>query len=188
MSLPIRTTIEDVKVLCAYFVKKPTGATIDDAKKVLDKKYLSGLKINAMKYWKLLDEKNERLKITELGRSVVKDSENEVKAYKIILKSVKPYNALIERVGHRNDSSITATDVAAHWHEHFPSEASESERILNDQAVCFFQIIEGAKLGKLIVGRSGQPTRIEFNEENLMDYIEDVDIPADINEHIGEKR
>jgi len=175
MSLPIRTTLEDVKSLCNYFTKKPTGASIKEAKKVLDKKLLSGLKINALKYWKLIEEKKDKIKITDLGRKIVKDSESEIQAYKTIIKSTKPYDAIIERVGHKNETQISATDVAAHWHEHFSSETSDSERILNDQAVCFFQIIVGAKLGKLIVGRREQSTRIEFKEEDLMDYIEDVD-------------
>ena len=46
MSLPIRTTIEDIDAVCDYLVKKPTGATFAEAKAVLDKKRLDGRKLN----------------------------------------------------------------------------------------------------------------------------------------------
>jgi len=49
MALPIRTTLADVDALCAYLVTKPTGASLPEAKAVLDSKVLDGRKISAMK-------------------------------------------------------------------------------------------------------------------------------------------
>ena len=40
MSLPIRTTPDDISAVCAYLVTKPTGATLAEAKAVVDKKNL----------------------------------------------------------------------------------------------------------------------------------------------------
>ena len=51
MSLPIRTTIEDVIEVCRYLSTKPTGATIKDARTVLDAKRLDGRKLSALKSW-----------------------------------------------------------------------------------------------------------------------------------------
>jgi len=68
MALPIRTTIEDVQAVCAFLAKKPTGATPAEARKILDEKYLDGRKLAALKLWKLIDEQDGRLKITEEGR------------------------------------------------------------------------------------------------------------------------
>jgi hypothetical protein len=68
--------------------------------------------------------------------------------------------------------SLSALEVAAHWHQHFKDEASSNDKILNDQAVCFFQIAEGADLGKLVIGRKGQPTRFEFDAHNARAFVE----------------
>ena len=70
--------------------------------------------------------------------------------------------AIVERAVHGSEHTVTTNDVAAHWHKHFPEETSESERVLNDQTVCFFQLAEGADLGKVTIGRHGQATRLDF--------------------------
>ena len=67
---------------------------------------------------------------------------------------------------------MTAIDVAAHWHEHFRGEVSDSEKTLNDQAVCFFHVAQGADLGTLVVGRRGLPTRFDFDVETSRAFVE----------------
>jgi hypothetical protein len=47
MSLPIRTTVENILEVCSYLAKKPTGATLNEEKTVLDSKRLDGCKLNA---------------------------------------------------------------------------------------------------------------------------------------------
>lgn len=174
MSLPIRTTIEDVNELCGYFAKKPTGATVADAKKVLDPVRLDGRKLSALKIWKLLDEQEDgKLKVTVPGRKFATgDDPSKVGVLTNVVREVKPYSAIIERAAHRGDASMSAVDVAAHWHDHFADEVSDSDQILNDQAVCFFQIADAAALGKLVVGRKGQPTRFEFNQKAVKAFVD----------------
>ncbi len=82
-----------------------------------------------------------------------------------VVKNIPAYAAIVERAIHRDEMSFTAVEVAAHWHEHFRNVASPSERVLNDQAVCFFQVAQGPGLGTLILGRKGAPTRFEFSDE-----------------------
>jgi predicted nucleotide-binding protein len=38
--------------------------------------------------------------------------------------------------------------------------------------VCFFRLCEGAQLGEMVIGRRGQPTRFNFNRQELGTYIE----------------
>src|SRR5258708_5091846 len=71
--LPIRTTVEDIEAVCAYLARKPTGATLREAKAVLDAKHLDPRKLGAMKRWGLLEENGGRLKLLERGRRVAKD-------------------------------------------------------------------------------------------------------------------
>jgi predicted nucleotide-binding protein len=173
MSLPIRTTLDDVDTVCKFLVKKPTGASVAEAKKILDSKYLDGRKINGLKAWGFIEEQADgKLKITEYGRQLTRDAAGREKALLGAVSRVAPYKAIVERSAHRAESSLSATDVAAHWHEHFADESSENDRILNDQAVCFFQIASGANLGALVVGRKGAPTRFEFNASTVSAFVE----------------
>lgn len=164
MPLPIRTTLVDVTTVCDYLITKPTGATLPEAKSVVDKKRLDGRKLTAMKFWGFIEDDNDKLKITEQGRLYVRDSgSSRSDVLRSVVSKVRPYKALVERSVHRGESTITATEVASHWYEHFREQSAESETTLNNQALCFFHLAQGADLGVLKIGRKGQPTRFEFD-------------------------
>lgn len=167
MTLPIRTTLSDIDALCGYLITKPTGATVQEAKAVLDSKVLDARKVNALRLWNLIDDSSGKMRVTELGRLVAKDGgARRAEALQGVVTSIPAYKSVLERAVHRGELTLSAVEVAAHWHEHFKGDASENDKILNDQAVCFFQVAEGADLGKLVIGRKGQPTRFEFDREN----------------------
>jgi predicted nucleotide-binding protein len=121
-----------------------------------------------------MEDHGEKARLTDRGRLVAKDKgAHRADALKQVIASIPPYAAAVERAVHRKEDSVTATEVAAHWHQHFSEESgSNSDRILNDQAVAFFQIAEGADLGTLIVGRKGSPTRLEFHEANARAFVD----------------
>ena len=179
MSLPIRTILEDIDVICGYLTTKPTGATLAEAKAVVDSKRLDGRKLAALKFWGLIEDAGDKTKITETGRRTVRDSgafRSEV--LRDVVRKVAPYSAVVERVVHRHEKTIAATDIAAHWHEHFRNEVSDSDKILNDQALCFFQIAQGADLGTLVVGRKGMPTRFEFDPDAARAFVNGINEDA----------
>lgn len=182
ISLPIRTTLEDVIALTSYLATKPMGAYPTDAKAVLEEGVLDGRKVSAYKFWGLIEEADGRFKLSERGRTAGKNKgANIAKAMLEVVKNTPAYAAIVERAIHRDEMSFTAVEVATHWHEHFRSVASSNEKILNDQAVCFFQVAQGAGLGTLILGRKGAPTRFEFSDEgkNKFGDIAPVLAPAD---------
>ena len=72
---------------------------------------------------------------------------------------------------------MTATEIAAHWHDHFKDAVSDADKILNDQAVCYFQIAEGADLGQLTIGRKGQPTRFDFDSDAASKFAKGTEPP-----------
>lgn len=170
-SLPIRTVLDDITAVCAYLSRKPTGTTIAEARKVLDAKYLDGRKLSALKYWGIIDDTDGRLKLTAEGRLAAKDGGLAPVLARAVAR-IEPYRAVVERAAHRQELSVSATDTAVQWHEHFPDEASENDKILNDQAVCFFQLAEGAGLGSVVIGRRGSPTRFEFDEAAVSAFID----------------
>ncbi len=166
MSLPIRITPDDISAVCGYLVTKPTGARLAEAKAIVEKKHLERRKLTALKSWGLVEDDGNKMKISGQGRQYVKDSgahSNEV--LRMVIRQVGPYLAVVERVVHRREDSIDSNEVAAHWHEHFRDEASDSEGVLNEQVLCFFHIAQGADLGRLTIGRRGMPTRFEFDVE-----------------------
>lgn len=172
MSLPTRATLDDLDTVCGYLATKPTGATLAEARAVVDKKFLDVRKVGALKFWGFIEEAGNKMKITDLGRQAVKDSGAlRSEALRTVVHQVVPYAALVERAAHRQNKAVTATDVAAHWYEHFKSAVSDSDQILNEQAICFFQIAEGADLGTLTIGRRGLPTRFEFDADAIHTFI-----------------
>lgn len=171
-TLPIRTTMEDVTSVTSYLATKPMGATPAEAKAVLEDGVLDGRKISAYKFWGLIEEAEGRLKLKERGRIASRNKgANLAQAMMEVVRSTPAYAAIVERAIHRGESSFTAVEVATHWHEHFRNVASSNEKILNDQAVCYFQIAQGAGLGVLILGRKGAPTRFEFSAEGLQTFV-----------------
>ena len=139
MSLPIRTTLDDLDAVCGYLTTKPTGATLAEAKAVVDKKKLDGRKLSALKMWGLIEEVDGKLKITDRGRRSVKDAGAfRSDSLREVVRELEPYATVVERAAHRQEDDITATDLAAYWYEHFTDEVADSDKILNDQAVCFF--------------------------------------------------
>lgn len=181
MALPVRATIADVDAMCGYLLTKPTGATVTEAKAVLDLGILDPRKIAAFKFWGLIDDSTGKMRLTERGRGVAKDKgARKAPFLRAALAAVPAYRAILERCVHRSELTVGATEVAAHWHQHFRSEVSDSDEIINQQAICFFQLAEGADLGRLIVGRKGQPTRFEFDELNSRGFVEGSEF-ADIS-------
>ena len=105
-----------------------------------------------------------------------------------------PYSAVVERVVHRHEKTITATDVAAHWHEHFRDEVSDSDKILNEQAICFFpDRRKGADLGTLVIGRRGMSTRFEFDSDAARAFVDRMSgtvpqgLPVSVTTNVNEE-
>lgn len=170
IALPTRTSLQDVVAITGYLASKPMGATPSEAKAVLEDS-LDTRKVSAYKFWGLVEEAEGRLKLTERGRTAGKNKgANVAQAMLEVIRNTPAYAAIVERAIHRNESTFTAVEVATHWHDHFRQVASSNETILNHQAVCFFQVAQGAGLGTLTVGRKGAPTRFEFSPDGLTKF------------------
>lgn len=178
--LPFRATTDDIVTFCGFLQSKPTGATVTEAKAVLDATILDARKVTAYKTLGLVDDSTGKMRLTDRGRAVAKDKgARKAIPLSAVLAEVPAYRAIIDRAVHKGELTVTATEVGAHWHQHFRSDASDSDEVLNQQAICFFQLCEGADLGRLIVGRKGQPTRFEFDEANARAFVDGSEAPAE---------
>jgi hypothetical protein len=171
MSLPVRTTFDDLVQICTYFSTKAAGATPREAAAVLDARLLDSRKTSALKFWGLIEEEEDRLKLTEPGRRVAKGESYRNAALLEIIRKIPAYNTIVERAAHKSENEISALDVAANWHDYFKGVVSDNNETLKEQAICFFQLALGAGLGTLIVGRKGSSTRFQFEKSNLLAYI-----------------
>src|SRR5206468_5815775 len=130
-----------------YLSTKPTGATLSEARKVLDAKYLDVRKLGGLERWGLIENAEGRYRLTDDGRAAVRNNNVGLpEVLRRVVGRIDPYNAIVERVANRGEDSLSATEVGAHWHHHFQDEASDNDETLNAQAVCFFQLADGAKL------------------------------------------
>src|SRR5260370_42683673 len=98
VALPIRTTVEDVTAVCGYLATKPTGATMSEARSVLDHKTVDPRKMAALKFWGLVEDNDGRLKLTEAGRRLAKDKGlKRAEVLREIVSSIAPYRTALER-------------------------------------------------------------------------------------------
>ncbi|HEX9984608.1 MAG TPA: hypothetical protein VGF69_15205 [Thermoanaerobaculia bacterium] len=183
MPLPTRTTVQDAQKLCSFLIRKPNGAHLDEAKGIVGEKLTEPRRVHALRYWGLL-EPTEPLKVTALGRRfAVNENGSGKSALGESLHSVKEYAAVLERAGHQDMASMTASDVTAHWRAFFREETSASDEIANEQAITFFQFIQAAGLGQMIIGRRGAPTRFVFDRDALQAFLAGEKPPAPVPQH-----
>lgn len=173
MSLPIKTTSEDVSKIIGYLKNKPTGATISEAKGIVGSQPIDTRKLTAYVFWELIERDGERLKLVKRGWDLARKSKPETIIYKEIIDGIVPYRAALEWAYHQAYTSLTNVDVAAFWHEHHKeSIGSSNENTIKDQAVCFFRVADAAGLGKCIIGRQGKSTRLDLSESELKSFVE----------------
>ncbi len=173
MALPILTTIADVQEIAKYLRSKPTGATIPQARSAIKKQSLDPRKISAYHLWGIINKDGNRLRLTELGWRLARNPDTEVDVFRTVISHIEPYRSALEWMYHQEQNAPTNVDVAAHWHEHHSDAVgTDNEQTLKDSAVCFFHLCQGAGLGKIIVGRQGQLTRLQVDREALTSFIE----------------
>lgn len=177
MALPVLTTVEDIDALTVYLKTKATGAAIREAKSVIDKKYLDGRKLKALEFWGFISINGERIALTDRGRAYARGlDEDRRMVLRRVLSEVNAYRTALEWAYHQKLDSVPAVDVAARWNEFNREEVeSASETTLGLNAVCFFQLAQGAGLGALTIGRHGHPTRLDFDAESLRAFVESAD-------------
>ena len=170
--LPIFTTIEDVASLLAYLKNKPTGASSAEVKSALGGNIIDPRKITAYTTWELVEKNGDRFKLLERGWHYARKPAEARSILREVIDSIVPYRSALEWAYHQEMAEITNVDVAAHWHEHHSDQVgTENENTLKDAAVCFFNVCQGALLGKLVIGRRGQATRLQLNASELDAFI-----------------
>ncbi len=175
MALPVITTADDVVAVVDYLKNKPTGATLSEAQAVVKKQVLDGRKLNAYQAWGIVSRDGDRLKLTPRGWALSRSKPgDQADVFREIADSLVPYRSVLEWIHHQGMATVTNVDVAAQWHEHHAEAlGTDNANTIKDNAVCFFHICEAAGLGKMTMGRKGNPTRLSVDRDALRKHIEE---------------
>lgn len=173
MALPIKTTMEDVDKIVAYLKTKPAGATLADARSVMDVKALDARKISAYKTWGLVTQSGDKYSLSDVGRRISRDPASKPDVLRGVIDQIRPYRGAIEWAFHQSFDVLTVDELAAHWHQHnSDSLGTEAESSIKDAVTCFFNVADGAGLGKYVLGRRGTETRLELVKDAVKDFVE----------------
>jgi predicted nucleotide-binding protein len=170
MPLPVRTALADIEAICRYLLARPEGATPVELAAVLGDIF-DLRKLFALKLWGLVTDDGNAIRVTARGRRAVDAAgPDRERALREVVAATPPYAAAIARAVAQSEWVLLASDVAAHWQQHFRSDCQFG--ILSHQTVCFFRLAEGAGLGRLLVGRKGQQTRFELDEAGARTFVD----------------
>jgi hypothetical protein len=173
MSLPVKTTLEDVAAIVSYLKTKPTGVTVAEARGVVDPKILDGRKLRAYSDWLLVQQEGDKIRLTEMGRRLGR-APGDSNLFREIVGSIPTYRASMEWAFHQSFKELTVDELAANWHEHHKSAVgTDADASIKAAVTCFFNLADGAGLGKYVLGRKGQPTRLEVDQESLRVFVEE---------------
>lgn len=170
MALPRATRSEDIKGIAKYLITKPTGATFKELKAVLGPKIIDARKIAAFQILKVVSREGDRVKLTsDVGRRMGRGGDEEFsKVLLLQIGQIPAYKGVLEWAHHNGLSELAASEVGAHWHEHYRSElGTDTDSEIGFRAVCFLQLCGGAGLGRFVMGRRGQESRLVVHREVL---------------------
>lgn len=172
MTLPIKTTAEDVRKIVSYLKTKPTGATLAEARAV-DGPLVDGRKLAAYRAWGVIERNNEKLKLTSRGWNLARNPSQEQAIFGEMIDSVGAYRSVLEWAAHQGFDSISAIDVSAHWHDHHRDVvgAETSDSTIQASGLSFLHLVQAAGLGKITLGRRGSPTRVDFDKPALSAFV-----------------
>jgi predicted nucleotide-binding protein len=174
MALPRNATPEELKSLVRYLGPKPSGATLKEAKAVLGSTLTDPRKLATAEALNIIVREGDRWKLTpDVGRFLVRADDGQfAKSLAAQLRRIPAYIGCLEWAFHHNMQTLTSSDVGANWHDHHRQElGTDNEAEIAQRAGCFLQLASGAALGEFVIGRRGQPSRLQINREKLEQFV-----------------
>ena len=173
LSLPVKTTIDDVDTIIGYLRNKPTGATIDDAKAIITGRPVDPRKIAAYKTWGLVELQGDKLVLSSEGWRIARRPEEKGQVLLGAIDRTRPYRGAIEWAYHQGFDTLAVNDLIAYWHQHHSDALGTTvEGSIKESVTCFFNLAQGAGLGSYLLGRRGLETRLELNKEAVKSFVE----------------
>lgn len=167
VTLPYKADDRDVLKLIEAIKRKP-----DNEKAIKDIYNKSNFE-NSKKTLEILGVLDEQLSFSAEGKqlAIERDNNQREKLFLKVLLRYPPYGHYLESIFQGDNLSATDTEsIKDYWWKHNYG-SSTSNR--DDGVVTFGKLIQLAGLGKFVIGRRGQPSRIEWNPtaKSLIDAI-----------------
>ena len=171
--LPLLTTMDDIDTWVTFLKTKINGAGLKDAESIIGKQYIDGRKLSSLQFWDFLTKDGDHISLSTMGWDYSRaTTSGKASILRNVLADVVPYKAILEWAHFQAIEQITTVDVGSRWLQFNKSDVqTENENTLNNNAVCFFHVAQGAGLGKLVIGRRGQPTRLELDRVALGAFV-----------------
>jgi predicted nucleotide-binding protein len=174
MALPLLTSPEDIRTLVKFLGRKPAGSSLKDTEAILGAELVDQRKLATCVRLGIITRDNEHLKLTpNIGRELSRLSESEFSTrLRDLLGSLPAYSACLEWAYENGLEALSSADVGAFWHDHHRDElGTTNERQIAERATCFLKLCEGGGLGSYVVGRKGQPTRLDVDKDALEAFV-----------------
>ena len=178
--LPVMTSPDDALAVATYLNTKVTGASLHDAKATLDGRLLDGRKIAAYKAWGLITREADVLRLTLRGRQLARASADDQHAvFTEVVLAIRAYRIAAEWIHHGAMEVVSLTELATHWFDHIREDlGTTAEKTIRRQAACFLGVAEAAGLGRYVIGRRGQPTRLEVDRDPLAQLVAGAELSS----------
>lgn len=183
--LPIMTTVDDINAWISFLKNKINGANLKDAESIIGRNFIDGRKLSGLQYWGFISKSGDHITLTPMGWDFSRATPlMRGELIRKIVGSILPYKSILEWAHFQNLDQLTTIDVGSRWIQfNMDHVETENETTLNYNAICFFHVAQAAGLGKLVVGRRGQPTRLELDHTAIATLLETS--PDDGRQDIG---
>lgn len=170
--LPASVTANDVRNVIRYLKKKPGGVTVGEGIVALRKQLFEPVKLDAYEALGITVRSFDRLRLSPLGFEMARRLEPESQMFRASLDNVEAYRAVLKWALDRRLDIVVNADVADYWRAHYPGPLGlNTDRMIDANVTCFFQMCQAAGIGSLIMGKKGQPTRLRVDHEELLSYV-----------------
>ena len=177
MTLPIKTTFEDVDALTKYLRSQVGWVEIDKAKTAIPAKHLDNRKLDAMKFIGLLDRDGPNIKLSSSGQAYADgDEAARSQVLQRSLRSVPLYLETLEWLHHSSKGDQTKTQIANYWHDsHFGKLDSTTGAALTDAVIFFMRVVEASGLSHFVPAGRGRPESfLQVDATALQEFVSEA--------------
>ncbi len=170
MSLPQKTTAEDITTVVAYLKNQVGWTPLGRLRTAVDARHANGVKIESMKFMGLIDRNGEDVKLTDAGREFAAASTDEGREPIVAerLRAIPLFAETVDWMHYPKHLQPTKTDIANYWHDKQSDKTGGvTGDALTDGAVFFLRATDMAGLGKFVAAGTGRDTHLKGDENAL---------------------
>lgn len=170
--LPATVNFNDLKNFTRLLKRKPEGFSVTEVTDAFLRRLFEPYKLSAYEELDLITTKNNLVTMKPLGLELAKCGDEEAKVYRKILIQLSSYRETLKWISNQEKSLFCYTELVDFWKEKFPDLISNpDEKTSEGIALSFFNLCHFAELGLAIVGRKGQQTRLNVDQNQLRNFL-----------------